>query len=286
MKHHLPSEMATRQVRIVLVGAGGTGSRMLENLMNLHRAMVALGHPKGLHVTLIDDDRVSHANVGRQAFYACDVGSYKAMTLINRANMAMGGLVQWEALVGRVTTDSNLGDTHMVIGAVDNRSARLAILRSLERRGYGSPAYWLDLGNSQASGQVVLGQVSGDRRKTEDVWRLPHVGEMFPELIDSVLDQKEDDTPSCSLAEALEKQSLFINPAVSLFASNLLWQLFTKGEIEHHGAYVNLDRMSVMPMGIDHEVWSRFGIIRDGKRRKLNQPSRGGRVKPQKKETQ
>lgn len=279
MKHYLPSEMATRQIRIVLVGAGGTGSRMLENLMNLHRAMVALGHPQGLHVTLIDDDRVSVANVGRQAFYACDVGSYKAMTLINRANMAMGGLAHWDAVVGRVTPESKLGDCHMVIGAVDNRSARLAILRSLETTAYGSPKYWLDIGNSQSSGQAVLGQVTGSRRKTDDQWRLPHVGEMFPELIDSVRDSQEDDTPSCSLAEALEKQSLFINPAVSLFASNLLWQLFTKGEIEHHGAYVNLDRMSVMPMAIDKEVWARFGIIRDGKRRKVAQPSKKSRSK-------
>lgn len=279
MKHYLPSKLATQAINVVLVGAGGTGSRMLENLMNLHRAMIALGHPHGIQVTLIDDDRVSSANVGRQAFYACDVGSYKAMTLINRANMALAGLAQWQAIVGRVTTASNFGDAHMVIGAVDNRSARLAILRSLESRGYGDPVYWLDIGNSQASGQVVLGQVSGNRRKTDDLWRLPHVGELFPELIDSVRDLQEDDTPSCSLAEALEKQSLFINPAVGLFASNLLWQLFTKGEIEHHGAYINLDRMSVMPMAIDHEVWERFGIVRDGRRRKVVQPSRAGRAK-------
>lgn len=279
MKHYLPSHLASREIRIVLVGGGGTGSRMLENLMNLHRAMVALGHPKGLQVTLIDDDRVSHANVGRQAFYACDVGSYKALTLINRANMALDGQAHWEAKVERLTTESDLRNVDMVIGAVDNRSARLAILRSLEDSTYGDATFWLDLGNSQSSGQVVLGQVTGRRRKTEDVWRLPHVGEMFPQLIDSALDLQEDDTPSCSLAEALEKQSLFINPAVSLFATNLLWQLFTKGEIEHHGAFVNLDQMSVMPMAIDHDVWRRFGIDRDGKRRKVAQPSRKARSK-------
>lgn len=277
MKHCLPSSLASRRVNIVLVGAGGTGSRMLENLMNLHRAMVALGHPQGLDVVLVDDDRVSPANVGRQAFYACDIGSYKALTLINRANMAMGGQVTWTAKVGRVTAESKFDDADLVIGAVDNRSARLAIMRALESRYYGDPAYWLDMGNSQSSGQVVLGQVPICRRKTDDIWRLPHIGEMYPELIDSKLDKLEDDVPSCSLAEALEKQSLFINPAVSLFASNLLWQLFTKGEIEHHGAFVNLEHMTVMPLAIDHDVWARFGVIRDGKRRKLLQPSRRAR---------
>ena len=87
MKHQLSGHLAQRQVNVALVGAGGTGSRMLENLLNLHRAMLALGHPGGLHVTLIDDDIVSAANVGRQAFYPCDVGSYKSLVLINRANL-------------------------------------------------------------------------------------------------------------------------------------------------------------------------------------------------------
>jgi PRTRC genetic system ThiF family protein len=274
MKHYLHSELVGRKIKVLLVGAGGTGSRMLESLMNLHRAMLALGHPEGLHVTLLDDDRVSAANVGRQAFYACDVGSYKSITLVNRANMAMEFSTPWSAAVGRLNTSSQgLGNYDLVIGAVDNRAARLAILRCLERTIWGK-RYWLDLGNRSADGQVVLGEVTPSKAKKDDQWRLPHVGELFPELIDAARDSLEDDTPSCSLAQALEKQSLFINPAVSLCASNLLWQLFTKGEIEHHGAFVNLDQMTMMPMAIDHEVWARFGVKRDGKRAKVRQPSR------------
>lgn len=273
MKHYLHPALANKAVKILLVGGGGSGSRMLENLMNLHRAMLALGHPYGLDVTLLDDDRVSPANVGRQAFYPTDVGSYKAITLINRANMAMGD-TRWSAAVGRLTTKATgIGSFDMVIGAVDNRAARLAILRCLERTS-GGKRYYLDLGNMSSSGQVVLGEVTGGKRKTDDEWRLPHIGEMFPELIDRTLDREDDDTPSCSLAEALEKQSLYVNPAVSVFASNLLWQLFTAGEIENHGAFINLDRMTVMPMAIDKDVWSRFGVQRDGKRHKVHQPSR------------
>lgn len=267
MKHYLHPELATRAVQVLLVGGGGTGSRILENLVCLHRAMVALGHPAGLIVTLIDDDRVSTANVGRQAFYPSDVGSYKAITLINRANMAMG-TTQWHAKVSKITA-ATTGATNfdMVIGAVDNRKARHAILRMLENCGYGK-RYYLDLGNRSADGQVLLGEVAAKRNKDDDLWRLPHIGEMFPELIDSKRDLLEDDTPSCSLAEALEKQSLFINPAVSLFASNLLWQLFTKGEIEYQGAFVNLDQMMVMPIAVDKETWTRFGVKRNGKRKK------------------
>ena len=273
MKHHIHPELVNRQIKIALIGGGGTGSRMLENLVNLHRAMLALGHPGGLHVTLVDDDVVSPANVGRQAFYPCDIGSYKALTLINRANMSVGDQM-WDAQIVRVKTDtSGMGNFDMVIGAVDNRSARLAILRSLENAGGGS-RYYLDLGNRAADGQVLLGEVTSRNRKTEDLERLPHIGELFPELINANRDSELDDAPSCSLAEALEKQSLFINPSVSLFASAMLWNLFTKGEIAHHGAFVNLDRMTVMPIDVDPDTWQRFGVTRQKAKSKVVQPSR------------
>ena len=273
MKHYLHPHLVSNPVKVLLVGAGGSGSRMLDNLVLLHRAMVALGHPHGLDVTLVDDDRVSPANIGRQAFYPTDVGSYKAITLINRANMAMG-TTQWRAVVDRVSTKSlGVPSFDMVIGAVDNRSARLAILRCLEGAS-GGTRYYLDMGNSSDTGQVVLGEVTPARAKKDVEWRLPHVGELFPDLIDRARDSVEDDVPSCSLAEALEKQSLFINPAVSMFAAALLFQLFTKGEIEYHGAFVNLAHMGTMPMDIDKELWARFGVRRDGKRKKVVQPSR------------
>ena len=273
MKHYLHPHLASKSVKVLLVGGGGSGSRMLDNLVLLHRAMLALGHPHGLEVTLVDDDRVSPANIGRQAFYPTDVGSYKAITLINRANMAMG-TTQWKASVGRLTTKTQgVTNFDIVIGAVDNRAARLAILRCLEGAA-GGKRYYLDMGNSSDTGQVVLGEVIPAKAKRDDEWRLPHVGELFPDLIDRAQDSVDDDVPSCSLAEALEKQSLFINPAVSMYAAALLFQLFAKGEIESHGAFVNLAHMGAMPLAIDKEVWARFGVQRDGKSKKVVQPSR------------
>jgi hypothetical protein len=47
---------------------------------------------------------------------------------------------------------------------------------------------------------------------------LPHALDLYPQVIDPSLDA-EDDVPRCSLADALEKQALFINTAVAIFAS-------------------------------------------------------------------
>lgn len=266
--HRIHSELLTRGVSVLLVGAGGTGSRILERLVCLHRAMLAKGHPAGLEVTVVDPDTVSEANVGRQAFYPSDVGMFKSDVLVNRANMAGG--VLWKSIPAKLDTSACLR-SDLVIGAVDNRSARLGILRSLEANMSGV-RYWLDTGNRSADGQVVLGEVTSRHRATEDPLRLPHAGELYPEVIDPAA-EGPDDGPSCSLAEALEKQSLFINPMVADSAMAILWNLFTKGQIDVHGAFINLDRLMVTPLRVDPETWKRFGVIRDGRRRKVVRPS-------------
>jgi hypothetical protein len=64
------------------------------------------------------------------------------------------------------------------------------------------------------------------------------VTEVFPQLLDKR--RKEDDTPSCSLAEALEKQSLFVNDQMSTWAAQLLDGLLREGQLSYHGVFVNL----------------------------------------------
>ena len=270
LQHRLPAKLLAKQVNILLVGAGGTGSRILEKLVCLHRALIAKGHPQGLMVTIVDPDTVSAANIGRQAFYPGDVGCYKADVLVNRANMALGD-VRWKSEIAKLDTRAGLEPFDLVIGAVDNRAARLAILRGLENCMSGS-RYWLDTGNRSNDGQVVLGEVPSRKRQTDDKERLPHIGELYPQLIDPAAEDP-DEGPSCSLAEALEKQSLYINSAVSDFAMNILWNLFTDGQIDTHGAFINLKRMMVTPLRADPSVWERFGVKRDGRRHKVVRPS-------------
>lgn len=176
MKHVLPANLLSRPVHILLVGAGGTGSRMLEKLVCLHRALLAKGHPFGFMVTVVDPDFVSPANIGRQAFYPGDVGAFKSDVLVNRANMAMEDTI-WKSVTAKIDTKSDLTRFDIVIGAVDNRAARLGILRGLENVMSGT-RYWLDMGNRRADGQAILGQVTSRKMASDDKLRLPHVGEL------------------------------------------------------------------------------------------------------------
>lgn len=53
---------------------------------------------------------------------------------------------------------------------------------------------------------------------------------------------------SCSLAEALEKQDLFINSMLVQLGSNILWKIFRNGMIDHHGLYFNQETLKANPI--------------------------------------
>ncbi|QUN31834.1 PRTRC system ThiF family protein (plasmid) [Cupriavidus sp. KK10] len=246
-EHHIPETMRINAWKVVVVGAGGTGSALLPALARLHHAMLELGHPGGIECTVYDDDTVSETNVGRQGFYPNDVGQHKATLLVNRLNLLMG--TRWAASPRRIGSQDRFV-CDMAIGCVDSRAARKAILGSLER---GPGGYYLDCGNETDRGQVILGQVRGKREG-----RLPHVGDLFPELVDPKGD-KEDTGPSCSMADALRKQSLVINQAIAVQAFNLLWTLFRTGTLKYTGVFVNLEAGRTNPLPIDPVAWARFG---------------------------
>src|ERR1700721_622404 len=88
--HTIPSLLLEKTVRITVVGCGGTGSAVASGLPYLHQAMLALGHPGGLDVTLVDGDRISRINCVRQPFSESEIGLYKATVLATRINLFWG----------------------------------------------------------------------------------------------------------------------------------------------------------------------------------------------------
>src|SRR5260370_42498862 len=87
IEHVLPPDLLGRRpVRVLVVGAGGTGSAIAIGLPYLHQAMLAWGHAYGLEVTLMDADTVSDTNCVRQPFSWSDIGQNKATVPIARIN--------------------------------------------------------------------------------------------------------------------------------------------------------------------------------------------------------
>ncbi len=247
MPHITPAPLLTNKVNIALIGCGGNGSQMLTGLARLNHAITALGHP-GLTVRAYDPDTVSEANMGRQLFGAFDVGSSKAHVLVNRINAFFG--LAWEGFYGRYEDDGRAPD--IAIACVDSIRARYEIAAILSRQNTG---YLMDLGNRAADGQVIFGELGLDGfQDGEPVDApaasvpLPSPYTVLPELINLAI--TEDDTPSCGLAEALERQELFVNQSIVTPALSILWEFFRHGRLTWHGAFVNLRTGSMQPLKV------------------------------------
>ena len=256
IEHTIPSGLLeNRRVRVLVVGAGGTGSAVVMGLPYLDQAMRAWGHRGGLDVSVMDADVVTETNCIRQPFSISDIGLNKATVLINRINMFWG--TQWKAfpmhLDKRIQTRANESSPDIVIGCVDTRAARVAI-ESAVRTTFNMTMYWLDVGNNAASGQYVLGQPLNARnhRRAE---RLRTVSELYPEIVD--VEAGEDPLPSCSAVEALDRQEPFINQTLAASALAMLARLFRHGKLRHHGAFFNAATGHMSAIPIDPVLWRR-----------------------------
>lgn len=250
--HQIHPELLTHKVRVLLVGCGGNGSALAAGLPYLHQALLAYGHPEGLHVTLLDPDVISPTNCIRQPFSQTEIGLYKSVVLANRLNLFWG--LDWQGIPDRLDPKRGMDGVDIVIGCVDTRKARAAIAKCAAD--WSEVSYWLDLGNGADSGQFVLGEPLNQRNRRRRL-RLRTVSELFPEVIKE--EMEHDDLPSCSALEALERQEPFVNPTLANHALGMLARLFRYGMICYHGAFVSLSSFcGVRVLCIDPKQWQRL----------------------------
>lgn len=240
----IPADWINRPINITMVGAGGTGSALLTELFQLSYLLEQLSNGEVyLNVILYDGDTVSQSNVGRQGFWATDVGLPKASTLVSRFNAF--GQVNWLAVDKMFTVHDLSRQTDLLITCVDSAMVRSSIATQLTSR-----ALWLDTGNDRDSGQVVLGQLCNQENKL-----IPNVFDLYPSLA-NIEDKPED---SCSHEQALAKQDFGINKKVALEAAGLVWQLLRYGKIERHGSFINIADGTTHPLPISKDYWAMLG---------------------------
>lgn len=288
--HTVPGYLLKPQhpVTINLIGCGGTGSQLLTHLARIDHTLRAGGlgygsHP-GLHVRAFDGDTVTESNIGRQNFAPSDVGQNKAVVLITRINRFYGQ--NWEAHpymydYHRIV-EQGIHRVNIIITCVDSAKARIEIAKinrqkpepvkrkkgvkrlldddgvfrvidneGRETHAYEKQYYWLDLGNSRNSGQVVLGslcEVKQPEGLAGTVDKLPTILDLFPDLMSH--DTEEEQGHSCSVAESINSQDLCTNSQMAEWGKKLIWNIFRKMRLETHGVFINLDQMCVNPLPI------------------------------------
>jgi len=228
-------------ITISLIGVGGTGSLVLPRLARMNFGLKQMGHP-GLMVFSYDDDVVETYNVGRQNFSDCDISKNKAFAITEKCNLAWGTV--WEALPIKYALGKNMTSNIHII-CVDNAEFRKKYYESSEeltkkKEPYLSNFFTIDCGNGKNFGQVII----SDSHK-----QLKNPFDLYPDMINQDNEETQG-MASCSYAESLEKQDMFINDQISVECVKILWSLFRKEELNINGVVVNAETNKTLPLKI------------------------------------
>lgn len=212
-------------VKIVLIGCGGTGSLLLSALARLNDMMIRT-NIGSLFVSVIDDDVFEEHNVCKQTCSSSDVGRNKAEVCVERINEFYG--FAWAYSISRYPyMNKNVMQRYDIfISAVDSIETRLNLFKKTTR-----PI--IDIGNGKDYGQIIMSCYD------EKIF-LPSTEDLF-----QISKKPDDNTPSCSMIESLEQQSLFINSVAAMFAANMLSDLFVNRYLEYNQIYFSLNPLNV-----------------------------------------
>lgn len=251
--HFIPEYLLnpSHPVTVCLIGCGGTGSHVLACLGRISYSLQALGHP-GLYVP----DTVSQSNVGRQSFGPSDTGQNKAVLLATRVNAFYG--TGWRAVPSCFNKDTGIR-CNLTLTCTDTAVSRLEVGRLLEQytesrmyaEPYMKPYYWLDIGNARDTGQVVLGSLGEISQPGSALFETTGKLPLLTERFDLTKAGDKDPGPSCSHADALRQQNLFINPSLAQLGCDILWEMLTEGMIPYAGFYLNLKTKCANPMPLE-----------------------------------
>jgi len=215
--------MMSRSLRVV--GCGGTGGFVAEGLCRLL--------PGDFKICLQDHDVVEEHNLRRQNFHPGDLGKFKSQALAERLCRVYGREIAYsvQPFTGEAT-GWHFSET--IIGCVDNSAARcrIAKLKTWERQG----DWWIDSGNSEHSGQVLIGNSQTGYFHDGKAFCLPLPSIQLPGLLIPAKEKLD-----CAQRES---QSPVINQAMASLVLQFVERL-VQGELAWMGAYIDLESMSL-----------------------------------------
>jgi PRTRC genetic system ThiF family protein len=255
-RHYRVALNPVERTVITLVGAGGTGSALAIDLVRL------LYHCRqkdmDIHMQIVDMDTVEEKNVGRQQFSPFDIGQNKAVSMAERLNLWLG--LDIVALPEAFTAntpmhmDSPYTKTRrIVVGAVDNHMARRSIhdYISLNAQSHYSDFWWVDAGNGEFSGQILVGNVQSGSVELDPLFGLV-AGIPAPSLqMPALLEPEEEevaqiDNMDCALLALRDEQSLNVNRMMAVFAAQAVYDIVIRQEVSTMATYLSLEPPSVV----------------------------------------
>lgn len=237
----------TNNIVLTLIGCGGTGSWLAPSLARIASALREQG--KEVRVTFVDHDTVEPKNIPRQNFCTAELGLNKAVALAARYSAAWGVEINYitEPFTAQMPTlfEYISDPLQVLIGCVDNAKARQAIHQQVANPRNES-MWWLDCGNTEHAGQVLIGNAPIGWEKQPQWWlndkvctRVPSPAIQCPDLLIPRPQEKAKNL-SCADIQLANAQSLAINQNVAGIATDMLIR-FLNGTLTRCATYFDLN---------------------------------------------
>jgi len=237
----------TRPVRIVMLGAGGTGGHIAPHL---YRLLYALDRP--VRFIICDGDIVEEKNLVRQNFTPADLGENKAKVLAERYSSVFGleaeyipsfveteeqlrQLLKPDQLIDRVNRVL-LEELVLLLGAVDNNKSRQLCHKVFYQA---KELIYIDSGNGEYTGQVVCGM----RRNSRTYY--PPIGTVYPDVLED-----KDKFPtelSCAEASVSAPQSMAANITAATAVVDMVYNILALGDSTVRQATFSTRTVNVRP---------------------------------------
>jgi len=218
-----------RPVKILIIGAGGTGGYVIPHLYR-----IAFASNRKCRIIIADGDIVEDKNLIRQGFSFVDVGENKATVMAERYSDVFG--IETEYISDFIEDENQLYDLlniqypsyssypkpiSILIGAVDNNRSRVMCNEVFKMM---DDIIYIDAGNAESGGQVVCGMKSNGKVMSKPVARV------YPDILEDV--EKFPSELSCAERNVSAPQSIAANLFASTAISTMLYYLLIKGELK------------------------------------------------------
>lgn len=223
----------SKPVKIIMLGAGGTGGHVAPHLYRLLHAL-----ERFTKVVICDGDIVEEKNLVRQNFISADLGRNKAQVLAERYASAFGLEVSYipafiedeNRLMELVKPDNYHAGPYsykreeglsILIGCVDNNRSRQICHKAFNEA---KNLIYIDSGNGEYNGQVVCGI-----RRSGRTYYKP-IGEVYPDVLTEM-----DNFPtelSCAEAAVSAPQSIVANIMAGTAVVSYIYNILVLGSIE------------------------------------------------------
>lgn len=265
------STSSTDQIQVVIVGVGGTGSRIAPMIAQLMLSR------SNIRLTFVDPDIVESKNLLRQNFYDFEVGSKKSEALKDRFEAIYGINIESVPLTFNNFTVQNRINSLIIFDCTDNLEARKQIesyinfsntIRGLKEvvliscgnqkdfgqvhfscyyppAGVGIKNFNSYLGNTYHSTNGLLfgGKLHDiflDIHKLNDNFASEEIN-FLPTFLQFNKDFKDStESISCANFDIAEEQSMAINSTIAQIAFNMFFEFMSTNGIRHNIVWANL----------------------------------------------